>query len=66
MITPTEEFDRPPKSFIGQLLCKHNWEKIVDQSWFNDLEFKNANLPSVVYRRWECKKCGKIKKQQTL
>lgn len=53
--------EQPPKNLIAQLFCKDNWEKFENRVIFNSLETQKAELPTHNYRRWYCKKCGKLK-----
>lgn len=52
------------KGFIGKILCKHNYESIGKVSEYNGIEEKKADLPTRVYFRYICTKCGKIKRKQ--
>ena len=49
----------PPKSWIAQLFCKHNWIYSGRRKVFED---SKSELP--IYREdlWQCQICGKIKK----
>lgn len=51
---------QPPRSFFGQLFCRHVWNELPLQKEFTGIEEMTHNLPNAIYRKWVCEKCGKI------
>jgi len=49
-------------TFWNKLFCKHDYEEVGQLSVYSSTEDQQANLPTRTYRRFLCKKCGKIRK----
>ena len=50
--------NQPPKNFIAQLFCKHEWS-YRDTDVYRNIETLQRKIISRTERLWKCEKCGR-------